>query len=183
MNLNSVGSNISYTLKICAAISAVGILIKHGLNTNDSSIFGLGLVELSLFGAMMMVLKYYYNTGYNASFFSSAVPTSLIQLLLICLVVGVLIYQTVTTSAQNITSSEYDTFTGISTSLTLMQIFITYYYLFLNMNCIGSKGACNMSDRDKITGIGIMYLNIILTLLNFCTLGIIQVIISKFYIC
>ena len=42
----SVGSNISYTLKVCAAISAVGILIKYGLNTNVASLVGLGLVGL-----------------------------------------------------------------------------------------------------------------------------------------
>jgi len=181
---NSVGSNISYTLKVCAAISAVGILIKYGLNTNIASLVGLGLVGLSLFGAMLMVLKFYYSTGSGASFFSSAVLPSLMQLLLICVVVGILMYQTITTSAQSITSSEYDTFTAISTSLTLMQIFITFYYLFLNMKCFSGAGAaCIMSDRDKLTGIGIMYLNVILTLLNFCALGIIQVILTKFYIC
>jgi hypothetical protein len=183
MNTNSVSSNISYTLKVCAAISAVGILIKYGLNTNIASLVGLGLVGLSLFGAMLMVLKFYYSTGSGASFFSGAVLPSLIQLLLICGVVAVLMYQTITTSAQNVTSSEYDTFTTISTSLTLMQIFITFYYLFLNMKCFGGQGACNMSDRDKITGIGMMYFNIILTLLNLCALGIVQVILTKFYIC
>ena len=179
---NSVGSNISYTLKVCAAVSAVGILIKYGLNTNIASLVGLGLVGLSLFGAMLMVLKFYYSTGSGASFFSGAVLPSLIQLLLICGVVAVLIYQTISTNAQSITSSEYDTFTSISTSLTLMQIFITFYYLFLNMNCF-SGTQCVMTDRDKITGIGIMYLNVILTLLNFCALGIVQVILTKFYIC
>jgi hypothetical protein len=179
---NSVGSNISYTLKVCAAISAVGILIKYGLNTNIASLVGLGLVGLSLFGAMLMVLKFYYSTGSGASFFSGAVLPSLIQLLLICGVVAVLMYQTISTNAQSITSSEYDTFTSISTSLTLMQIFITFYYLFLNMKCF-SGIQCVMTDRDKITGIGIMYLNVILTLLNFCALGIVQVILTKFYIC
>lgn len=180
----SVGSNISYTLKVCAAISAVGILIKYGLNTNTASLVGLGLVGLSLFGAMLMVLKFYYSTGSASSFFSGAVLPSLIQLLLICIVVGILIYQTITTSAQDITSSEYDTFTSISTSLTLMQIFITFYYLFLNMKCFSGGGAsCNMSDRDKLTGIGIIYLNAILTLVNLCALGIVQVILTKFYIC
>jgi hypothetical protein len=184
MNNNSVGSNISYTLKVCAAISAVGILIKYGLNTNIASLVGLGLVGLSLFGAMLMVLKFYYSTGSGASFFSGAVLPSLIQLLLICGVVAVLMYQTISTNAQSITSSEYDTFTSISTSLTLMQIFITFYYLFLNMKCFSGQGAgCNTTDRDKITGIGIMYLNVILTLLNFCALGIVQVILTKFYIC
>jgi hypothetical protein len=181
---NSVGSNISYTLKVCAAISAVGILIKYGLNTNTSSLVGLGLVVTSLFCAMLMVLKFYYSTGSGSSFFSGAVLPSLIQLILICAVVGILMYQTITTSAQNITSSEYDTFTSISTSLTLMQIFITFYYLFLNMKCFDAGGgACKMSDRDKLSGIGIMYLNIILTLLNVCALGIVQVILTKFYIC
>jgi hypothetical protein len=181
--LGSVGSNISYTLKVCAAISAVGILIKYGLNTNIASLVGLGLVGLSLFGAMLMVLKFYYSTGSGASFFSGAVLPSLIQLFLICIIVAILMYQTITTNAQSITSSEYDTFTAISTSLTLMQIFITFYYLFLNMKCFSSKDACSMSDRDKLTGIGIMYLNVILTLLNFCSLGIIQIILTKFYIC
>lgn len=183
-NNNSVGSNISYTLKVCAAISTVGILIKYGLNTNTASLVGLGLVGLSLFGAMLMVLKFYYSTGGSStSFFSGAVLPSLMQLLLICIVIGVLMYQTITTSAQDITSSEYDTFTAISTSLTLMQIFITFYYLFLNMKCFSGQDACNMSDRDKLAGIGIMYLNVILTLLNFCALGIVQVILTKFYIC
>ena len=184
-NTNSVGSNISYTLKVCAAISAVGILIKYGLNTNIASLVGLGLVGLSLFGAMLMVLKFYYSTGGSStSFFSGAVLPSLIQIIMICAVVGVLMYQTITTSAQDITSSEYDTFTAISTSLTLMQIFVTFYYLFLNMKCFDAGGsACNMSDRDKLSSIGIMYLNIILTLLNFCALGIVQVILTKFYIC
>lgn len=183
MNNNSVGSNISYTLKVCAAISAVGILIKYGLNTNIASIVGLGLVGLSLFGAMLMVLKFYYTTGTGSSFFSDAVLPSLIQLLLICIVVGTLMYQTITTNSENITSSEYDTFTTISTSLTLMQIFITFYYLFLNMKCFSGESACTMSERDKVTSIGIMYLNVILTLLNICALGIIQVILTKFYIC
>ncbi len=182
MIINSVGSNISYTLKVCAAVSAVGILIKYGLNTNIASLVGLGLVGLSLFGAMLMVLKFYYSTGSGNSFFSGAVLPSLIQLLLICGVVATLMYQTITTSAKNITSSEYDTFTTISTSLTLMQIFITFYYLFLNMKCLSGE-ACNITDRDKITSIGIMYFNIILTLLNFCALGIVQVILTKFYIC
>jgi hypothetical protein len=180
--MDSIGSNISYTLKICAAISTVGILIKFGLNTNIASLVGLGLVGLSLFGAMLMVLKFYYSTGTANSFFSGAVLPSLVQLLLICAVVGILIYQTVTTNAQNITSSEYDTFTSISTSLTLMQIFITFYYLFLNMKCF-TGGCAATSERDKLTGVGIMYLNVILTLLNFCALGIIQVILTKFYIC
>lgn len=183
MNNNSVGSNISYTLKICAALSAVGILIKYGLNTNIASLIGLGLVGLSLFGTMLMVLKFYYSTGTGSSLFSDAVLPSLIQLLLICIVIGVLIYQTITTNSENITSSEYDTFTTISTSLTLVQIFITFYYLFLNMKCFGGESACIMSERDKITSIGIMYLNVILTLLNICALGIIQVILTKFYIC
>ena len=178
----SIGSNISYTLKVCAAISAVGILIKYGLNTNIASVVGLGLVGLSLFGAMLMVLKFYYSTGSGSSFFSGAVLPSLIQLIMICVVVGALIYQTVTNSAQNITSSEYDTFTGISTALTLMQIAITFYYLFLNMKCLNG-GVCTMSERDKIVGIAIMYSNTVLTLLNFCALGIIQVILTKFYIC
>lgn len=178
----SIGSNISYTLKVCAAISAVGILIKYGLNTDIASVVGLGLVGLSLFGAMLMVLKFYYSTGSGSSFFSGAVLPSLIQLLLICVVVGTLIYQTVTNSAQNITSSDYDTFTGISTALTLMQIFITFYYLFLNMKCLNG-GKCNLSERDSVTSLGIVYLNIILTLLNGCTLGIIQIILNKFYIC
>ena len=182
MNNNSIGSNISYTLKVCAAISTVGILIKYGLNTNVASIVGLGLVGLSLFGAMLMVLKFYYSTGSSNSLFSGAVLPSLIQLILICVVVSALIYQTISTSAENITSSEYDIFTGISTALTLIQIFITFYYLFLNMKCF-NEGGCVMSDRDKLTGIGIIYLNAILTLLNFCALGIIQVILTKFYIC
>ena len=183
MNNNSVGSNISYTLKVCAAISTVGILIKYGLNTNIASLVGLGLVGLSLFGAMLMVLKFYYSTGTGTgrSFFSDAVLPSLVQLFLICIIVGILIYQT--TNAENITSSEYNTFTTISTSLTLMQIFITFYYLFLNMKCFGGGEACSMSERDKITSIGMMYLNVILTLLNICALGIIQVILTKFYIC
>lgn len=180
---NSIGSNISYTLKVCAAISVVGILIKYGLNTDTASLVGLGLVGLSLFGAMLMVLKFYYSTGSSASFFSGAVLPSLVQLLLICGVVGILIYQTITTSAQNITSSEYDTFTSISTSLTLIQIFMTFYYLFLNMKCFQNEGVCKMTDRDKVTGLGIMYLNIIMTLLNICALGIVQVILTKFYIC
>lgn len=183
MNNNSVGSNISYTLKICAAISAVGILIKYGLNTNVASLVGLGLVGLSLFGAMLMVLKFYYNTGTAASSFSDAVLPSLVQLLLICVVVGILMYQTITTNNQSITSSEYDTFTTISTSLTLLQIFITFYYLFLNMKCFSGESGCNISERDKLSSIGIMYLNVILTLLNLCTLGIVQVILTKFYIC
>jgi hypothetical protein len=183
MNSNSVGSNISYTLKVCAAISAVGILIKYGLKTNIASVVGLGLVGLSLFGAMLMVLKYYYSTGSGKSFFSGAVLPSLIQLLMICVVVGALIYQTISTNAESITSTDYDTFTGISTALTLMQIAITFYYLFLNMKCFNGAGECIMSERDKISGIGIMYLNAILTLLNFCALGIMQVILTKFYIC
>jgi hypothetical protein len=183
MNNNSVGSNISYTLKVCAAISAVGIVLKYGLNTNIASLVGLGLVGLSLFGAMLMVLKFYYNTGTGSSFFSDAVLPSLIQLLLICIIVGILMYQTITTNTESITSSEYDTFTTISTSLTIMQIFITFYYLFLNMKCFNGESSCNISERDKLTSIGIMYLNVILTLLNICALGIIQVILTKFYIC
>ena len=183
MNNNSVGSNISYTLKICAALSAVGILIKYGLNTNIASLIGLGLVGLSLFGTMLMVLKFYYSTGTGNSIFSNSVLPSLIQLILICIVVGVLMYQTITTNTENITSNEYDTFTTISTSLTLVQIFITFYYLFLNMKCFSGESACTISERDKITSIGIMYLNVILTLLNICALGIIQVILTKFYIC
>lgn len=182
MNNNSVGSSISYTLKVCAAISTVGILIKYGLNTNVASLVGLGLVGLSLFGAMLMVLKFYYSTGSSNSLFSGAVLPSLIQLILICAVISALIYQTISTSAENITSSEYNIFTGISTALTLMQIFVTFYYLFLNMKCF-NEGGCVMSDRDKLTGIAIIYLNAILTLLNFCALGIIQVILTKFYIC
>lgn len=180
---NSVGSNITYTLKVCAAVSIVGILIKYGLNTDTASLVGLGLVGLSLFGAMLMVLKFYYSTGSSDSFFSGEVLPSLVQLLLICIVVGILIYQTITTSAQSITSSEYNTFTSISTSLTLIQIFMTYYYLFLNMKCFQNGGACKMTDQDKVTGLGIMYLNIIITLLNICALGIVQVILTKFYIC
>lgn len=183
MNNNSVGSNISYTLKICAALSAVGILIKYGLKTNTSSLVGLGLIGLSLFGAMLMVLKFYYSTGTGNSFFSDAVLPSLIQLILICIVVGVLIYQTIITNSQSITSSEYDTFTTISTSITLIQIIITFYYLFLNMKCFRGDSACSMSERDKVTSIGIVYLNVILTLVNICALGIIQVILTKFYIC
>ncbi|NDB59984.1 hypothetical protein EB001_16275 [bacterium] len=178
----SIGSNISYTLKVCAAISAVGILIKYGLNTNTASVVGLGLVGLSLFGAMLMVLKFYYSTGSGSSFFSGAVLPSLIQLILICVVVGALIYQTISTNAESITSTEYDTFTGISTALTLMQIAITFSYLFLNMKCLNG-GVCTMSERDKIIGIAMMYSNAVLTLLNFCALGIIQVILTKFYIC
>jgi len=181
MDVGTIGSNISYTLKICAAISIVGILIKYYLNTNVASLFGLGLVGLSLFGAMLMVLKFYYNTGSANSFFSNSVLPSLVQLILISIVVGILIYQTVVTRAENITSSEYNTFTSISTTLTCMQIFLTFYYLILNMKCLNSSYKC--SETDKVTSVGIMYLNIILTLINLSTLGIIQVILSKFYIC
>ena len=73
-------------------------------------------------------------------------------------------------------------FPSISAMLTLIQVCITFYYLFLNMKCLNG-GKCNLSERDSVTSLGIMYFNIILTLLNACTLGIIQVILNKFYIC
>jgi len=128
-----------------------------------------------------MVLKYYFSTGSEKSLFNGAVLPSLVQLLLICGIVGMLLYQTITTS-QNITSSEYTTFSSISAILALMQVAITFYYLFLNMTCLNG-GKCDISERDSITSLGIMYLNVILTLLNVCALGIIQVILNKFYIC
>ena len=172
----SVMGNISYTIKICAVISIIGLVIKFAISSYEASLIGLGLVGLSLFGSMMMVLKYYYSTGSEKSFLPS-----LVQLILICIIVGVLIYQTITTS-QNVTSSEFTTFSSISAMLALMQVFITFYYLFLNMKCLNG-GKCNLSERDSVTSLGIMYLNIILTLLNVCALGIVQVILTKFYIC
>jgi hypothetical protein len=181
INSQSVMGNISYTIKICAVISIIGLVIKFAISSYEASLIGLGLVALSLFGSMIMVLKYYYSTGSGTSFFNGAVLPSLVQLILICAIVGVLIYQTITTS-QNVTSSELTTFSSISAILALMQVFITFYYLFLNMKCLGG-GKCDISERDSITSIGIMYLNIILTLLNGCALGIIQVILNKFYIC
>lgn len=177
----SVMGNISYTIKICAVISIIGLVIKFTISSYEASLIGLGLVALSLFGSMMMVLKYYYSTGSENSFFSGAVLPSLVQLILICTIVGVLIYQTITTS-QNITSSEFTTFSSISAMLALMQVCITFYYLFLNMQCLNG-GKCSLSERDTVTSLGIMYLNIILTLLNVCALGIIQIILTKFYIC
>jgi len=52
------------------------------------------------------------------------------------------------------------------------------------MKCLnGDGGKCNLSEQNTVTSLGIMYFNIILTLLNACTLGIIQVILNKFYIC
>lgn len=178
----SVMGNISYVIKICAAMSVVGLIIKFAISSYEASLIGLGLVALSLFGSMMMVLKYYYSTGSEKSFFNGAILPSLVQLILICGVVVILLYQTITTTSQNVTSSEYTTFSSISAMLTLMQVCITFYYLFLNMKCLNG-GKCNLSEQDTVTSLGIMYLNVILTLLNGCTLGIIQVILNKFYIC
>jgi hypothetical protein len=178
----SVMGNISYVIKICAAMSVVGLIIKFAISSYEASLIGLGLVALSLFGSMMMVLKYYYSTGSEKSFFNGAILPSLVQLILICGVVAILLYQTITTTSQNVTSSEYTTFSSISAMLTLMQVCITFYYLFLNMKCLNG-GKCNLSEQDTVTSLGIMYLNVILTLLNGCTLGIIQVILNKFYIC
>ena len=177
----SVMGNISYPIKVCAVISIIGLVIKFAISSYEASLIGLGLVGLSLFGSMLMVLKYYYSTGSEKSFFNGAVLPSLVQLILICIIVGVLIYQTITTS-QNVTSSEFTTFSSISAMLALMQVFITFYYLFLNMKCLNG-GKCSLSERDSVTSLGIMYLNIILTLLNVCALGIIQIILTKFYIC
>jgi len=181
LNSKSVMGNISYTIKVCAIISVIGLIIKFTISSYEASLIGLGLVGLSLFGSMLMVLKYYFSTGSEKSLFNGAVLPSLVQLLLICGIVGMLLYQTITTS-QNITSSEYTTFSSISAILALMQVAITFYYLFLNMTCLNG-GKCDISERDSITSLGIMYLNVILTLLNVCALGIIQVILNKFYIC
>ena len=181
INSQSVMGNISYAIKICAVISVLGLVIKFAISSYEASLIGLGLVALSLFGSMMMVLKYYYSTGSEKSFFNGAILPSLVQLILICAVVAVLLYQTITTS-QNVTSSEFTTFSSISAMLALVQVFITFYYLFLNMKCLNG-GKCNLSERDSVTSLGIVYLNIILTLLNGCTLGIIQIILNKFYIC
>lgn len=181
-NSQSVMGNISYTIKICAVIAVIGLVIKFTISSYEASLIGLGLVAISLFGSMMMVLKYYYSTGSENSFFNGAVLPSLVQLILICAIVGVLLYQTLTTTSQNITSSEYTTFSSISAMLALMQVCITFYYLFLNMNCLNGS-TCSLSERNSVTSLGIMYLNIILTLLNGCALGIIQVILNKFYIC
>ena len=181
LNSKSVMGNIAYTIKVCAIISVIGLIIKFTISSYEASLIGLGLVGLSLFGSMLMVLKYYFSTGGEKSLFNGAVLPSLVQLILICAIVGVLLYQTLTTS-QNVTSSEYTTFSSISAMLALMQICITFYYLFLNMKCLKGN-TCDISERDSITSLGIMYLNIILTLLNVCALGIIQVILNKFYIC
>jgi hypothetical protein len=178
----SVMGNISYAIKICAAMSVVGLIIKFAVSSYEASMLGLGLVSLSLFGSMMMVLKYYYSTGSDKSFFDGAILPSLVQLILICIIVGILLYQTITTASQNVTSSEYTTFSSISAALTLMQICVTFYYLFVNMKCLSGE-KCNISDQDKIMSLGLVYLNITLTLLNGCALGIIQVILNKFYIC
>ena len=178
----SVMGNISYAIKICAVMSVVGLVIKFAISSYEASLIGLGLVALSLFGSMMMVLKYYYSTGSEKSFFNGAILPSLVQLIFICAVIAILLYQTITTASQNVTSSEYTTFSSISAILTLMQVCITFYYLLLNMKCLNG-GKCNLSEQDSVTSLGIMYFNIILTLLNACTLGIIQVILNKFYIC
>ena len=184
INSQSVMGNISYAIKICAAMSVVGLVIKFAISSYEASLIGLGLVALSLFGTMMMVLKYYYSTGSENSFFNGAILPSLVQLIFICAIVAILLYQTITTTSQNVTSSEYTTFSSISAMLTLMQVCITFYYLFLNMKCLNLNGGkCNLSEQDTVTSLGIMYFNIILTLLNACTLGIIQVILNKFYIC
>jgi hypothetical protein len=178
----SVMGNISYAIKICAAMSVVGLVIKFAISS--ASLMGLSLVALSLFGTMMMVLKYYYSTGSGNSFFNGAILPSLVQLILICSIVAIVLYQTITTTSQNVTSSEYTTFSSISSMLTLMQVCITFYYLFLNMKCLNLNGGkCTLSEQDSVTSLGIMYFNIILTLLNVCALGIIQVILNKFYIC
>ena len=181
-NSQSVMGNISYAIKICAVISVVGLVIKFAISSYEASLIGLGLVALSLFGTMMMVLKYYFSTGSEKSFFNGAILPSLVQLIFICAIIAILLYQTITTTSQNVTSSEYTTFSSISAMLTLIQVCITFYYLFLNMKCLNG-GKCDLSERDSVTSLGIMYLNIILTLLNGCTLGIIQVILNKFYIC
>ena len=65
---NSVMGNISYAIKICAAMSILGLIIKFAVSSYEASILGLGLIALSLFGSMMMVLKYYYSTGSDKSF-------------------------------------------------------------------------------------------------------------------
>ena len=179
---NSVMGNISYAIKICAAMSVLGLIIKFAVSSYEASILGLGLIGLSLFGSMMMVLKYYYSTGSEKSFFNGAILPSLVQLILICIIVGILLYQTITTASQSVTSSEYTTFSSISAALMLIQICITFYYLFINMKCLNG-GKCNLSNRDSFVSLGLMYFNMILTLFNACTLGIIQVILNKFYIC
>jgi len=182
LNSKSVMGNIAYTIKVCAVISVIGLIIKFTISSYEASLIGLGLVGLSLFGSMLMVLKYYFSTGGEKSLFNGAVLPSLVQLLLICGIVGMLLYQTITTTSQNITSSEYTTFSSISAMLAFMQVAVTFYYLFLNMRCF-NRSKCDISERDTITSLGIMYLNVILTLLNVCALGIIQVILNKFYIC
>jgi len=179
---NSVMGNISYAIKICAAMSVLGLIIKFAVSSYEASILGLGLIGLSLFGSMMMVLKYYYSTGSEKSFFNGAILPSLVQLILICIIVGILLYQTITTASQSVTSSEYTTFSSISATLTLIQICITFYYLFINMKCLNG-GKCDLSNKYSFVSLGLMYFNLILTLLNACTLGIIQVILNKFYIC
>lgn len=63
INSQSVMGNISYAIKICAVISVLGLVIKFAISSYEASLIGLGLVALSLFGSMMMVLKYYYSTG------------------------------------------------------------------------------------------------------------------------
>ena len=63
-----VMGNISYTIKICAVISIIGLVIKFAISSYEASLIGLGLVGLSLFGSMLMVLKYYYSTGSEKSF-------------------------------------------------------------------------------------------------------------------
>lgn len=167
--------NMSYAMKILMGLSLLGIIMNY---VNSVSVIGLVLTGLSMFFTFILILKYYF----TIPCFSEAIVPSVIQLLLICLILSVLIYQSIMYGSVNVSeSSEYQTFSSISDFLLFLQVGLIFYYLFMNMNCIYGKS--NTPDKDKTTSVGIMYLNIIFSLVNITAIGIIQVILTKYFIC
>ena len=185
--------DISYMLNIFLGLSILGIFIKYALSNitigNESgaafsSLIGLGIVGMSMFGILVTVLKYYYDTN---SCSSTYIFTSILQLVIICSVLALLIYQNVIFYDQINTnsSSEYTTFSSISTILTIMQLVLVFYCLKSQMTCLDSNtdASASPSGQDDIRNLGLVYLNAIVTLLNYSAIGITYIILKYFYIC
>ena len=184
--------DISYMLNIFLGLSILGMFIKYALSNitigNESgaafsSLIGLGIVGMSMFGILVTVLKYYYDTN---SCSSTYILTSILQLVIICSVLALLIYQNVIFYDQinNNSSSEYATFSSISSILTIMQLILVFYCLKSQMNCLDpTSPASSTSAQDDIRNLGLVYVNGIVTLLNYSAIGITFIILKYFYIC
>ena len=184
---------IPYDVKIFTLFALVGIIIKlfFGSITEDGStgpatatIWGYGMVALSLFGLMITAFALAYKDQFKEStmtliknIFSSSLPV----ILLIAIISWIV--------AQNITffkrinqgkvANEYYQFSSISTILIVVQLVLLFKFFTDEM--VSSKAIkAGKSQIYNLLASQMSYVMYMLTVLNLALVGVVQVILQYF---